>query len=163
MIWSVAQTESTRERTAQRFLGAAKFETYLPLIGAKRRNVPLFPGYIFVRLGDTGWSQVDNTAGVMHLLRSSELRPARIDDQIIDSIRAQEKNGVVRLPEKAPKWHMGDRVRVGAGSFLGQIGLFDGMAPHERVYVLLDLFGRKTRTALAMTEIQDLELARTVR
>jgi hypothetical protein len=34
MIWSVAQTESLRERTAKRFLEASGFETYLPMIGA---------------------------------------------------------------------------------------------------------------------------------
>ena len=156
MIWAVAQTEAMRERVAQRWLGEAAFETYLPMIRVKKRIVPLFPAYIFVRLGDTGWSRVDGTIGVRSLLRSNE-KPAKITDDVVEAIRSQEKNGLIKLPEKGPLWKKGDRVRIASGSFLGQIGLFDGMAAHERVFVLLDLFGRQTRTEMAMIEIQKLE------
>jgi transcriptional antiterminator RfaH len=157
MIWAVAQTESQRERTAQRFLEAASFETYLPLISVKKRIVPLFPAYLFVRLGDHGWSRVDNTIGVLQLLRSTD-KPARIADDIVNALRRQEKNGLIKLPEKGPLWQIGERVRVTGGNFLGHIGLFDGMAAHERVVVLLELFGRQTRTEMAYTEIQKLEV-----
>jgi transcription antitermination factor NusG len=157
MMWSVAQTESQRERTAQRFLEAGSFETYLPLISVKRRIVPLFPAYVFVRLGDTGWSRVDNTIGVLQLLRSTD-KPARIADDIVNAFRRQEKNGLIKLPEKGPLWQIGERVHVTGGSFLGHIGLFDAMAAHERVVVLLELFGRQTRTEMGMAEIQKLAL-----
>jgi transcriptional antiterminator RfaH len=164
MIWSVAQTESLRERTAKRFLEASGFETYLPMIGVRKRIMPLFPAYIFVRLGETGWSQVDNTIGVLQLLRSSELTPARVGDNVVEAIRGQEKNGIVRLPEKkGPGWRVGEPVRVTGGTFLGHIGLFDGMAPRERVFVLLSLFGRQTRTEMAISEIHRLELVKAVR
>ena len=158
MIWTVAQTESMRERVAQRWLGEASFETYLPLIRVKKRVVPLFPAYIFVRLGETGWSRVDGTVGVRSLLRSNE-KPAKITDDVLEAIRSQEKNGLIKLPEKGPLWQKGDRIRIASGSFLGQIGLFDGMTAHERVFVLLDLFGRQTRTELAIAEIHRLEIS----
>jgi transcription antitermination factor NusG len=153
MIWSVAQTETLRERAAQRFLEQSQFETYLPLIGAKNRIVPLFPAYLFVRIGDTGWSRVDNTIGVLQLLRAGD-KPAKIADDVINAIRDREHNGVVRLPER-PRWQLGDRIRIGKGMFLGHIGLFDGMSARERVFVLLNLFGRQTRAELPVADLQD--------
>ena len=153
MIWSVAQTESTRERTAQRWLAQAEFETYLPLIDGKARPNPLFPGYLFVRIGNTGWSRVENTIGILQLLRTGD-KPAIIADHVIEEIQSREHNGVVKLPER-PRWQAGDRVRIGNGTFLGQIGLFDGMGARERVFVLLNLFGRQTRTELAIADLHD--------
>ena len=153
MIWSVAQTESTRERTAQRWLAQAEFETYLPLIDGKARPNPLFPGYLFVRIGNTGWSRVENTIGILQLLRTGD-KPAIIADHVIEEIQSREHNGVVKLPERQ-RWHVGDRVRIGNGTFLGQIGLFDGMGARERVFVLLNLFGRQTRTELAIADLHD--------
>jgi transcriptional antiterminator RfaH len=154
MIWSVAQTESMRERTAQRWLAQAEFETYLPLINRKTRPNPLFPGYLFVRIGTTGWARVENTIGILQLLRAGD-RPARITDQAIEEIKARECGGIVRLPER-PRFRAGDRVLIGGGTFLGQIGLFDGMGARERVFVLLNLFGRQTRTELAMDDLREL-------
>jgi transcriptional antiterminator RfaH len=153
MIWSVAQTETLRERTAQRFLEQSQFETYLPLIGAKNRVVPLFPAYLFVRIGDTGWSRVDNTIGVLQLLRSGD-KPAKIADRVIDAIRQREHNGVVQLPQK-PRWRPGERIRITKGMFLGHIGLFDGMSGRDRVCVLLNLFGRQTRSEIRIADLQD--------
>jgi transcriptional antiterminator RfaH len=161
MIWSVAQTESSRERTAQRWLAQTGFETYLPVISGKSRARggfcqpnPLFPGYLFVRIGTTGWMRVENTIGIVGLLRAGDV-PARITDQTIAEIKARECGGIVRLPER-PRWQAGDRVLIGAGSFFGQIGLFDGMSARERVFVLLNLFGRQTRVKLSVEDLREL-------
>jgi len=152
MIWTVARTESLRERKAQRWLAQAQFETYLPLVAGKARLGPLFPGYLFVRIGATGWSKVESTIGVLALLRSGD-RPAKLADAMIAEIQARERDGVVILPER-PRWQPGDRVLVGTGSFFGRIGLFDGMSSRERVFVLLDLFGRQTRVELPLVDLQ---------
>jgi transcriptional antiterminator RfaH len=154
MIWSVAQTESSRERTAQRWLAQVGFETYLPVINGKTRPNPLFPGYLFVRIGTTGWMRVENTIGIVGLLRSGDA-PARITDQAIEEIKARERGGIVSLPER-PRWQAGDRVLIGGGTFLGQIGLFDGMGARERVFVLLNLFGRQTRIQMARDDLREL-------
>jgi transcriptional antiterminator RfaH len=147
MFWSCAQVESLRERTAQRWL-EPEFETYLPVIrAANSRIVPLFPNYLFVRLGEFRWSAVDNTIGVIKLLRSGE-RPAELKDETVDAIKSRERDGIVRLP-KPRGLLIGDRVRLVRGSFADHIGLYDGMDARQRVFVLLELFGRKTRTEVA--------------
>jgi transcriptional antiterminator RfaH len=39
-------------------------------------------------------------------------------------------------------------VRVLAGAFMDNAGLFDGMGDHDRVAILLDMLGRKVRVHL---------------
>ena len=89
--------------------------------------------------------------GVIRLLMDGD-RPARVADTIIDDIRAREVGGIVRLP-KPPPFRSGDRVRVLRGPFEGHFGLYDGMAPHERVYVLLSLLGTQVRTEMSGADV----------
>jgi transcription antitermination factor NusG len=90
---------------------------------------------------------------VLQLLRSGD-KPAKVPDHIINEIRGRERNGLIRLPQRQ-RWQRGDRVRIGKGIFLGQIGLFDGMSARERVFVLLNLFGRQTRAQIPCVDLQD--------
>ena len=62
-------------------------------------------------------------------------------DRIISELRGRERNGLITLPPP-PGFHRGDRVRITRGPFAGQLAVFDGMRPHERVAVLLQLLGR---------------------
>jgi transcription antitermination factor NusG len=72
-------------------------------------------------------------------------QPARVPDAVIDGIREREIGGVVRLP-KPRRFKPGDRVRVVRGPFEGHFGLYDGMAPRERIFVLLSMLGASIRT-----------------
>ena len=145
-FWAVAQTESQRERTAQRFLEQEGFETYLPIIqAANKRTIPLFPTYLFVRIVNR-WYSIDNTIGVLQLLLSGDL-PAKLRDDVIAELKRKERNGVVYLP-KPRGLQLGDKVRILRGSFVDHIGLYDGMTGHERRVVLLELLGRKVRVEL---------------
>ncbi|HEY2243483.1 MAG TPA: transcription termination/antitermination NusG family protein [Xanthobacteraceae bacterium] len=147
MFWAVAQTESQREKTAQRFLEHNGFETYLPMLRLEARTVALFPAYLFVRVGEFRWSAIDNTIGVIRLLRAGE-RPAELREGVVSSIRKLERNGVVRLP--APRGlQLGDKLRIVRGSFVDHIGLYDGMSTRDRQFVLLELLGRKVRVEIA--------------
>jgi hypothetical protein len=59
---------------------------------------------------------------------------------VIADLRSRERNGLVELPPTG--FHRGDTVRISRGFFVGQLAVFDGMRPHERVAVLLQLLGR---------------------
>ena len=151
-FWAVAQTESSRERTAQRFLEQDGFETYLPLINAaNKRAVPLFPSYLFVRIINR-WYSIDNTIGVLQLLLSGDL-PAKLRDSVVIELRRKERNGVVYLP-KPRGLQLGDKVRILRGSFIDHIGLYDGMTSQQRQFVLLDLLGRKVRVELPKADLR---------
>jgi transcriptional antiterminator RfaH len=156
MFWSVVQTETLRERTALRWL-ETDFECYLPLMrAANARVVPLFPCYLFVKLEEAGgWSRIENSIGVIALLKSGD-RPARLPDVVVPLLRAKERNGIVRLPK--PRGILrGDKVQIVRGSFAECLGMFDGMASKHRVWVLLDLFGRKTRTEFERDDVRPIQ------
>jgi transcriptional antiterminator RfaH len=79
-------------------------------------------------------------------------RPAVVADGIIDAIREREIRGAVELPTR-PLRH-GDHVRILAGPFRDQLGLYAGMRPRARVEVLLQLLGGHQRVTLPKDAIE---------
>lgn len=142
MFWAVAQCQTQREDIAALFLGQRGFETYLPKIKERRRETPLFPGYLFVQI-HTFWYPILSTVGVLRLLRIGDI-PCRVPDNVVTKIQKQTdpKSGLVRLP-KPRGLELGDQVRIVRGSFLGHVGVFDGMHGKDRSRILLELLGRK--------------------
>jgi transcription antitermination factor NusG len=167
--WSVAQTESQREGTAAEWLRRDGFEIYLPKIKITRRVVdrqdrarivsrivPLFPSYLFVRVVDRWWS-IANTIGVTQLLLAGD-HPASVSDKEINKIMAQERGGLIRLPQP-PGLKRGDQVRILRGSFQDHIGIYDGMSGKQRERVLLDLLGRRVPVELACADIAPISIS----
>ena len=61
-------------------------------------------------------------------------QPARVPDDVIAEIRSRENRaGFVELAPRPTGFRAGDRVRFVTGPFTGQLALFSGMRPHERV------------------------------
>ena len=65
----------------------------------------------------------------------------------------RERNGLIELP-KRPGLKPGDQVRILQGPFAGHRGLYAGMRAHERVLVLLALFGGQQRVELGRDDIE---------
>jgi len=151
MFWSVCQTESQRESVAKKFLKQAGYETYLPLIQVKRRVLPLFPAYIFVRIVDR-WYSIRWTVGVLRVLTVDGL-PAQVSDKIMTAIQRREgENGLIKLPKK-PGLQRGQRVRITRGAFENRVGVYDGMSGPDRVKVLIDLMGRDVPVSVATPDV----------
>ena len=151
--WCVARLEPNREAVARHFLQAGGYEIYFPKTREKRlygrRRVErvslLFPCYGFVSITN-GWHGARWTIGVAALIMRGD-RPAEVADAVIAEIRARERGGLVELPRRE-EFRMGDHVRVTAGALSGQLGLYAGQRPHERVLVLLALLGGQQRVEL---------------
>lgn len=149
--WHVAQTEPRREAAVYRRIVQAGCETYLPLIAVSGGTAPLFPGYLMVK--SDHWYATRWTPGVVRVLMAGE-RPAKLSDADVDQLRARERNGVIRLPQKAtPRLEPGQPVRITVGNFTGLIGLYQGQRGVDRVAVLLDMLGQKVPVQLAATDI----------
>jgi transcription antitermination factor NusG len=160
--WACARVLPHRERLALHCLGLAGYQTYLPRIRERRtvggRKVqvaaPLFPAYSFVLI-ELQWHAARWAPGVAALVMDGD-RPARVPDAEIASLRAREHGGFITLP-KAPKpstgLHLGDRLRVRSGPFIGLDGLYAGMAPRDRIVVLLRILGAKREVALARSDV----------
>ena len=135
------------------------YEVYLPRLRERRishgRRIevrpPLFPGYAFIAI-ELRWHRARWTAGVLGLIMGG-IQPARVPDSVIAEIRARERGGLVELP-KREKFCTGEAVRVTHGPFSGQLGLYQGQRPRERVLVLLAVLGGQQRVELAKDDIE---------
>ena len=156
-LWYVVQTQINAEAKAARNLVRQGFEIYLPRYLKRRSHArriekvaaPLFPRYMFVQIdvGTQRWRSVQSTYGVSHLVLNGS-DPAPVAGQVIDALRAREDTGGYVTLDQRPKFAIGDKVRVLAGVFAENLGLFDGMADRDRVAILLELLGRKVRVSL---------------
>jgi transcriptional antiterminator RfaH len=157
--WACAQLEAKRERLALHCLSLRGFEVYLPRLRVKRitparktglQAPALFPGYAFVLI-ELQWHAARWSPGILRLVLDGD-RPAKVPDNVIAELKGRERNGLVELPS-SPGFRRGDKVRITRGLLAGQLALFDGMRPHERVAVLLQLLGR---VELAKSDIASL-------
>jgi transcriptional antiterminator RfaH len=155
--WYVVQTQVNGEAKATQNLQHQGYEVYLPRYLKRRRHArkidftakPLFPRYMFVAvdLATQRWRSIQSTFGVTRLVCNGE-DPAAMPEGIIAALKAREDDkGFVKLDLTSP-FAPGDKVRVLEGAFTGNAGLFNGMADHDRVSILLDMLGRKVHVLL---------------
>ena len=155
--WYVVQTHVHSEAKAASHLVRQGFSTYLPRYLKRRRHarkietvpVPLFPRYLFVSIdrATQGWRSIHSTIGVSRLVCIGD-EPAPVPFGVISDLRQREgADGLISL-NFTPRFTTGDKIRVLDGLFTGCLGLFQGTTDQERVAVLLDMLGRKTRVVL---------------
>lgn len=155
--WYVVQTQTNGETKAAQNLRRQGYEIYLPRYLKRRRHArkldfsakPLFPRYMFVavNMATQRWRSIQSTFGVSRLVCNGD-DPAAVPEGVVDALRRREdEKGFVRL-EQTPAFAPGDKVRVLAGAFMDSAGLFDTIADHDRVSILLDMLGRKVRVML---------------
>jgi transcriptional antiterminator RfaH len=157
--WACAQLETGRLAVALHHLDLNGFTTYTPRILERRimptRRIevaaPLFPGYTFVAI-ELQWHAARFCPGIVKLILDGE-RPARVPDRVIANLRGRERNGYVVLPQ-ARGLKRGDKVRVTHGPLNGNIAIFDGMRPHQRVAILLMMLGAQQRVELPKANIR---------
>jgi len=160
--WYVAHTHPRAEQQAMSHLIRQGFAVYLPRFIKRRRHArrveqvaaPLFPRYLFVRFdpAKARWRAIRSTVGVQDLVCHGE-SPATVPDGVIDEIRAREdESGLVHLGRLMPL-KPGQKVRIVAGALCEQIGLFERMDERERVFVLLDLLGRRVRVRVPLDSV----------
>jgi transcriptional antiterminator RfaH len=154
--WSACRLQPHREALALHCLGCG-FETYYPRLRNRRirfgrtieNRPPLFPGYCFVLI-ELQWHAARWAPGILGLIMDGS-RPARVPDAVIADLRARERNGVIHMPER--ELRPGNVIRVTRGPFRHLNGLYEGQAPHERVAVLLSLFGGHQRVLLPKADV----------
>jgi transcriptional antiterminator RfaH len=159
-FWCCAQLEHGRVHLGLHCLRLAGFDAYAPRLRSYRvsrgRKIEgrslLFPSYIFVLIV-AQWHAARWAPGVIRLVMAGDAKPARVPDAIIAEIKARERDGLIELP-KPPGLQRGDAVRVVLGPLQGLLGLYEGMKPHERVAVLLQILGGQQRVELPSNAIE---------
>jgi transcriptional antiterminator RfaH len=159
--WYLIHTKMRQERVALENLERQGFECFLPLIRAEklRRGAlqvvqePLFPRYLFIRLGtgleSPSWAPVRSTVGVSRLVTFGQT-PAKIDDELIADIRVQSGSAEVQLRHFEP----GEPVMVTDGPFVGVEAIYQMTDGEGRVMVLLNILSKDVKMAVAPASIR---------
>lgn len=141
--WYCVHTKSHAEGTASLHLTRKHIDVLNPTIRSSRRlrrRVALFPSYIFARFAmPDQYERVRWTPGVKSIVGNGAL-PVPVDPEVIGYIA--ERAAVDGDDEgSAPRFVMGQRVRVLSGVFKELDGVFSVACPGQRrVRVLLELF-----------------------
>lgn len=160
--WYLVYAKPKQERVAQVNLERQHYEVYLPLARQVRRSggrrlsmvAPLFPRYLFVHLDRQidNWAPIRSTIGVVSLVRFGQT-PAPVPGDLVDYLRAREDSDglhVVSIDE----YKRGARVRVTTGGLTGYEGIFVAATSRQRVVVLLDILGKRTRAVIEAGSIE---------
>jgi transcriptional antiterminator RfaH len=163
--WACARLAPHRYEPALYFLELAGYRTYLPKCRERRRlpnnrqvevAAPLFPSYAFVWI-ELQWRVARWTPGVIGFIMIGE-SPAHVPEQLIDTLKSRERDGVIDLPRPRPRAYLrGDRIRIRHGPFAGQPAIYSGMRPRDRVAVLLTMLGSSRPIELARSVIEPVD------
>jgi len=159
--WFILQFKSNSYRQAEKNLNQQGFKTFLPLNNFTSRqngrfanvNQPLFPGYMFVTFNraNTQWSKINNTYGVSRLITFNTILksvPTSFIENLINSCNA---SGIL-LPAKSLK--QGDQVKVLSGPFANFFATVETLEPDQRISILMDLMGRRTKIKTNRNNLQ---------
>jgi|Deesub1362A_J573_1020465.scaffolds.fasta_scaffold00620_27 transcriptional antiterminator RfaH len=166
MFWFAVHTKPKSEDFAALQLAQKGFEVFLPKIEVTRKRgtkrfalvVPLFPGYLFIRLAPAlpAVRQVNWTPGVKYLLCAGET-PVPVPEEAIDLIRQRTGPRGHITPGAQAQFPPGTRVAVRFGPFAGLVGVVERPVPgRSRIRVLLDLLQRQTPLELDPVDLDRL-------
>jgi transcription antitermination factor NusG len=160
--WYAAHTRANHEKRLAEQFAERSVEHFLPLYESERRwkdrrvtlQLPLFPGYILVRLPLRERMRVLQIPGVARLVGFNG-SPVPLPDAEIEALR-EKLNRQVRA-EPHPYLQAGRRVRVRRGPLEGFEGILVRRKHKFRIVVSIDLI---LRSIAAEVDIADVEPAR---
>jgi transcription antitermination factor NusG len=145
--WYAAYMCANHERRVAAELGAREVEHFLPLYSSVRRwkdrrvnlDLPLFPGYVFVRLALRDRLRVVQIPSVVRLVGFGGL-PTALPDREMEIMRSGLSERLCAEPH--PFLTVGRRVRITGGPFAGLEGILRRKRTNLRVVVSLELIQR---------------------
>lgn len=150
MHWYLVHTKPKQEKCALENLERQGYQCYLPTFPSEKlrhglltvSDEPLFPRYLFIRLGQGGsaksWVPIRSTKGVSRLV-SFGIEPAKVNDGLIELLRTQEASAQTE-PERLFK--PGERVRLIEVPFAGIEGIYQIADGECRVMVLIEILSK---------------------
>jgi len=145
--WYAAYTSANHEKRVAEQLDVRAVEHFLPSYASVRQwkdrrvtlQMPLFPGYVFVRMALRDRLQVQQVPGVAHLV-GFDGTPAALPDEEIEALRASLESGVRAEPH--PYLAAGRRVRLKSGPLTGMQGILVRRQGNFRVVISIELIQR---------------------
>lgn len=151
--WYVVRTKPNSDNLAGSMLRREGLETFVPHVDTpvegnqRRRRIPLFPGYLFLRCDVEGedMPEVSRLPGVLGWVRFGSEVPSISDDEVLHL-----KSKVAELDSHGGLWEkfeVGQTVQVSHGKVDGLATVLDSpSSPESRVKILLEFMGRQLQT-----------------
>jgi len=163
--WYAVYTRCHHEFTIWSQLQKKSIENFFPCVTrwSRRKDrklkiqVPLFPGYIFIRINFTPYHALEvlKINGVVRFLGENNQRPVDIPDIQIESLKTVIASGEQILPFAYLR--VGQRVRVRKGPFEGCEGLLVRMnTGKDRLVISLELLQRSVSVELDAADVTPL-------
>ena len=161
--WYLVQLKRNSHRIADRNLNQQGFKTFLPLQDLTSRRgskfltntMPLFPGYMFVRIKPDGapWQKINSTLGVSRLICQDGV-PKRVPTEVVSGLMSRCDSLGRLLPSTAVQ--RGDTVEIHSGALANFIATVETIDSNRRIWVLIDIMGQITRVQVASEKVKHL-------
>jgi transcription antitermination factor NusG len=157
--WYAAYTRANHEKRVREQLEERSVESFLPLHETMRRwkdrrmrlQLPLFPGYVFVRMAPVDRLRVLQVPSVVRLVGfNGYLSP--LSDEEIEGLKKSLASGMRAEPH--PFLTTGRRVRIKAGPLEGREGILIRRKGSLRVVLSIELI---QRSIIVDVDVADVE------
>jgi transcription antitermination factor NusG len=160
--WFALYTTSRHEKRVAEHLERRDVEHFLPLYRSKRKwkdgsrvtlDLPLFSGYLFVRICRNERGRVLDVPGAIALVMGTGGEPAALPDGTIQALRSGLKD---REAEPHPLLTAGERARVRSGAFAGLEGIVVRQKNVCRVVLTVENIMRSFSVELGVEDLEPL-------
>jgi transcription antitermination factor NusG len=161
-IWFAVYTTSRHEKRVAEHLTQREIEHFLPLYRSDRKwsdgsrvtlDLPLFPGYLFVRIQRSERVSVLSVPGALAVVGGTGGEPAPLPDATIDALRTALR---LRTAFPHPAVTAGQRVRVRSGALEGLEGIVVRNKNSVRVVMTLEHIVQSYAVEVDITDLEPL-------
>ncbi|HXY08589.1 MAG TPA: UpxY family transcription antiterminator [Terriglobales bacterium] len=159
--WYAAYTNPRHEKRVQSQMQERLIECFLPLYRSMRRwkdrqkqlDLPLFPGYVLVRIPLQARRSVLTIPGVAQIVSFNGV-PAPLRDEEIESLRQGLARNAWMQPH--PYLRVGRQVRVCSGPMAGATGILVRRKDKFRLVLSIDLLMRSVAVEIDEGDVEPL-------
>jgi transcription termination/antitermination protein NusG len=160
--WYAVYTRSRHEKIVGQQMVRGSIDHFLPLYETVRKwkdrrakvQLPLFPGYLFVRIAPRNRLRVLQVPGVVGLVGSNGM-PVALPQAEIETIRDALQHGIHAEPHRYLK--VGSRVRIKAGALEGLTGILQMKKGQMRVVVAVELIMRSIAVDVDAADVEPMK------
>jgi transcription elongation factor/antiterminator RfaH len=157
-LWYAAYTASRHEKKVAEHLKQRDVECFLPLYetirqwnnGRHRVQMPLFPGYVFVRIEMCDRMRVLQVPGLVQLV-TFQGAPAALPDGEIETLRNALATGVPAQPHRY--LNVGSKVEICRGPLQGMRGVLLRQQGQFRVVISVEMIMRSVVVEVEATDV----------
>ncbi len=167
--WLAVYTSPRHEKSVSRHFEYRGIESFLPLYKVNRKwsdgsrvtvELPLFTGYLFVKIARTDRCRVLDVPGVVALVSGTGGEPAVISEVTIEALRRGVAEGVA---EPHPLLTVGQRVLICSGPLTGMEGVLIRNKNSLRVIVTVEQLMRSIAVEVPASMVSPVEAELPVR